>query len=272
MTQDDIHNYGEELIDLVKRAAQDAMRPELDALRHELLSRMAEAKSNDVPVMSSPPIGLITSEDIDDYGEDLIDLVKRAAQEVIRPELNELRQELLSKLSVRAGERSSSKISVQSGPGDPARANEFGTDFGKGNNLKTTVLFTGIATSFLKDSFVYVVSTVYRSELGGLYQTSILKRQSIGTGQMVYRIEVASQVKSAQEHIEAVRMALANPENTWNGTKDYQDDLMNEFSVGSYQRPQEMSWTDERIKVLIRAANINYQPGLISRLFSSLAR
>jgi hypothetical protein len=218
----------------------------------------------------------MTQDDIGSYGEELIDLAKRAAQEAIRPEINALRQELLSEFAATTGEKSDPKISVQTGA-LPARTGEFGSGVEKSIDLKTTVMFTGLATSFSHDAFVYVVSTMYRRELGGLYQTSILKYQSPRSGfqpdagQMVYRIEVASQLKSAQEHIDTVRMALTNPENTWEGTKDYQDDLMNEFSGEDYGPALEMSWTDKRIKALILAANINYEPGFFSRLFSRRA-
>ncbi len=278
MTQDDVDDYGEELIDLAKRAAQEAMRPELNALRQELLSKLAAVGSDKTRVASPPPTRLITSEDVENYGEELIGFAKRAAQEAMRPELNALRQELLSEFPAAAGERSGPKISVQTGP-MPARVSECGPGVEKSIDLKTTVMFTGLATSFLNDAFVYVVSTIYRKELGGLYQTSILKYQSPRSGfrpdagQMVYRIEVASQLKSVREHIDAVRMALTNPENTWEGTKDYQNDLMNEFSGESNRqtRPLEMSWTDKRIKMLILAANINYEPGFFGRLFSGWA-
>jgi hypothetical protein len=221
---------------------------------------------------------LITSEDIENYGESLIDLAKRAAQEAMRPELSALRQELLSEFPAAAGERSGPKISVQTGP-VPARVSECGPGDEKSIDLKTTVMFTGLATSFLNDAFFYVVSTIYRNDLGGLYQTSILKYQSPRSGfrpdagEMVYRIEVASQLKSVREHIDTIRMALTNPENTWERTKDYQDDLMNEFSIESnrQERPREMSWTDKRIKMLVMAANINYEPGFFGRLFSGWA-
>jgi hypothetical protein len=220
----------------------------------------------------------MTRDAVDNYGEELIDLAKRAAQEAMRPELNALRQELLSQFPAAASEGSVPKISVQTGP-TPACVSECGPGVEKSIDLKTTVMFTGLATSFSNDAFVYVVSTIYRKELGGLYQTSILKYQSPrsgfrpGAGQMVYRIEVASQLKSVREHIDTVRMALTNPENSWEGTKDYQNDLMNEFSGESNRQapPLEMPWTDKRTKMLIMAANINYEPGLLSRLFSGWA-
>jgi hypothetical protein len=54
--------------------------------------------------------------------------------------------------------------------------------------LKTTVLFTGLATSFSKGDFAYLISTVHRKERGGFYQTSIVKYH--GAEQyMVYRID-----------------------------------------------------------------------------------
>ena len=100
MTQDDVDTYGDELIDLAKRAAQEAMRPELNALRQELLSKLADVGSDKTRVAPPLPARLITSEDVADHGEWLIDLVKRAAQEAMRPELNALRQKLLSNLAV----------------------------------------------------------------------------------------------------------------------------------------------------------------------------
>jgi hypothetical protein len=45
-------------------------------------------------------------------------------------------------------------------------------------DLKTTVLVTGLGTSFSKAGSVYLVSTIHRKELGGFYQTSILKCSS----------------------------------------------------------------------------------------------
>lgn len=146
-------------------------------------------------------------------------------------------------------------------------------------NLKTTVLFTGLTTSFAKAAFVYVVSTIHRKELGGFYQTSILKYSSTSweagphraQQQMVYRIEAMSQLQSAQEHADTVRMALSKDEDAWEGTKVYQDEVMNALSSSGRgnDSPQEMSWTDKRIRNVVLAANINYKPGLLNRLFLS---
>src|SRR5258708_40057949 len=145
--------------------------------------------------------------------------------------------------------------------------------------IKTTVLSTGLSTSFPKGDFAYVVSTIHRKELGGFYQTSILKYpvSSWEAGphhaepQMVYRIEVLSQLQSAQEHVDTVRMALSEDEDDWLGTKVYQDDVMNVLSSSDHQndRPQEMSWTAKRIRNVLTAADISYQPGMFARLFSS---
>jgi len=142
--------------------------------------------------------------------------------------------------------------------------------------LKTTVLSTGLSTSFPKGDFAYVVSTIHRKELGGFYQTSILKYpvSSWEAGphhaepQMVYRIEVLSQLQSAQEHVDTVRMALSEDEDDWLGTKAYQDEVMNALNSSDHRNvcPQEMSWTDKRIRDVISAADINYKPGLLARL------
>jgi hypothetical protein len=72
---------------------------------------------------------------------------------------------------------------------------------------------------------------------------------------MVYRIETLSQLKSVQEHIDAVRMALSADEDDWLGTKDYQDDVMNALSTPGHQNncPQEMNWTDKRIRDVVSA-------------------
>jgi hypothetical protein len=144
--------------------------------------------------------------------------------------------------------------------------------------LKTTVGSTGLTTSFSKAGFVYAVSTVYRNDLGGLYQTGILKYSSTDWAagphrakqQMVYRIEVMSQLQSAQEHVDTVRMALSKAEDDWEGTKDYQDEAMNASSISNRgnARPQEMSWCDKRIRNVVTAAGINYKPGLFARLLS----
>ena len=147
-------------------------------------------------------------------------------------------------------------------------------------SLKTGVLVTGIASTASKGGFAYVVSTIHRKELGGFYQTSILKHSlssweagpPFAKQQMVYRIEVLSQLQSAQEHVDTVRMALSKDEDAWGGTKVYQDDVMNaaQSSLGRRSdRPQEMSWTDKRIRNVMSAAGINYRPGLFRRLFLS---
>jgi hypothetical protein len=141
----------------------------------------------------------------------------------------------------------------------------------RATNLKTTVLFTGLATSFFRDGLFYVVSTLHRKELGGFYQTSVLKYSSSGGKGMVYRIEVMSQLQSAQEHVDTVRMALSEDEHDWEGTKAYQDEVMNASSSSDRRndRPQEMSWTDKRIRDVVAAADINYKPGLFARFFLS---
>src|SRR5205807_1579475 len=102
-------------------------------------------------------------------------------------------------------------------------------------------------------------------EFGGFYQTSILSPPT----RMLYRIEVLSQLQSAAEHVDALRMSLSTPESSWDGAKSYQDDLMNDLSSGASRgRLQEMSWTDRRIKDVIFAADIGYEPGPLSRFFS----
>ena len=138
-------------------------------------------------------------------------------------------------------------------------------------NLKTTVLSPGLATSFSTGDFVYLVSTIHRKEFGGFYQTSVFKQASPHRAkqQMVYRIEVMSQLQSAQEHVDTVRMALSKDEDEWEGTKVYQDEVMNALTSSNRQNdcPQEMSWTDQRIKSVVTAAGINYKPGFFARLF-----
>src|SRR5258708_27067725 len=146
-------------------------------------------------------------------------------------------------------------------------------------NLKTTARYTGLATSFSKGAFVYLVSTIHRKELGGFYQTSVLKYRLSdweagphrAEQQMVYRIEIMSQLQSAQEHVDTVKMALSEDEDDWEGTKVYQDDVVNVLSSSDHQndRPQEMSWTAKRIRNVLTAADISYQPGMFARLFSS---
>jgi hypothetical protein len=146
-------------------------------------------------------------------------------------------------------------------------------------DLQTTVRITGLATSFSKGDFVYLVSTIHRKELGDFYQTSVLKYSlsSWEAGphraeqQMVYRIEVMSQLQSAQEHVDTVMMALSEDEDDWEGTKVYQDEVMDALSSSDRQndRQQEMRWTDKRIRDVVSVADINYKHGLFARIFSS---
>src|SRR5260370_21043358 len=115
--------------------------------------------------------------------------------------------------------------------------------------LKTTVRRTGLTTSLSKGEFVYIVSTIHRKEFGGFYQTSVSKCEKHEWNvikppsqlEMVYRIEVMSQLEAVQEHIDTVRMALSKDEDAWEGTKVYQDDVMNALSGSRRNRhPQEM--------------------------------
>jgi hypothetical protein len=80
-----------------------------------------------------------------------------------------------------------------------------------------------------------------------------------------------SQLQSAQEHVDTVRMALSKDEDRWEGTKIYQDKVMSALSCSHPQndRPKEMSWTDQRITSVVTAADVNYKPGFLARLFSS---
>ena len=101
ITPEDEEAYGVELIDLAMRAAREAMGPELNALRQELHSRLTPLGAGNVrstPQLQSPT-KLITPEDEEAYGVELIDLAMRAAREAMVPELNALRQELHSRLT-----------------------------------------------------------------------------------------------------------------------------------------------------------------------------
>jgi hypothetical protein len=104
ITPEDEENCGTELIDLAKRAANDAVAPELNALRYELRLQLAAMRASNGDLTTSPqlraPTKLLTPEDEEDYGEELIDLAKRAAKDAMDPELNALKQEFLSRLAV----------------------------------------------------------------------------------------------------------------------------------------------------------------------------
>lgn len=104
ITLEDEENYGTELIGLAKRAANDAVGPELNALQYELLLRLAAMTANNADgttsVQPRATTKLLTLEDEENYGEELIDLAKRAAKDAMDPELNALGQEVLSQLAV----------------------------------------------------------------------------------------------------------------------------------------------------------------------------
>jgi hypothetical protein len=136
--------------------------------------------------------------------------------------------------------------------------------------MLTTASSSGISTSLQKDGFAYVVSTVRRKIAGSFYQTAIMKmppdvwKKFAHRGreqEMVYRIEVTSQLDAVREHIDTVHMAVSNPEHVWLGTKAYQDDIMNDMSLGvRYPTLRlEMAWTDKRIVKMISDAGINYK-------------
>jgi len=150
-------------------------------------------------------------------------------------------------------------------------------------DLRTTISSTGLATSLFTDDFVYLISTLYKRKLGGFYQTTIVKYprtdwqqgRNWAQQQIVYRIEVLSQLQSVQEHIDTVKMVLSKDEADWPGTKDYQDDAAKALSARGQpgwptlprkeRRPQEMSWTDEGIRDMFLAGEINYKPGFFTR-------
>jgi hypothetical protein len=91
ITEDDAGNVGDELIDL-KRTAKEALRSDLNALRKEPLSKVADNGAIEVT-----PTTPITPGDEQLDSSDLIDLTKRAAKEDLGSELNAVRRELLSK-------------------------------------------------------------------------------------------------------------------------------------------------------------------------------
>jgi hypothetical protein len=101
ITPEDEASYGIELIDFAKRAAKDAMAPELNAIKQEALSWLVPMAANDACSVSSlqSSARLITSEDEEDYGTELIDLARRAAYDAIAPELNALRYEVRIKIA-----------------------------------------------------------------------------------------------------------------------------------------------------------------------------
>lgn len=149
-----------------------------------------------------------------------------------------------------------------------AREDELG---GGASDIVTTLGPKGLATRFSRAGFVYVISTAYQKEFRGFYQTVILKHSStdweaghLSNRQMVYRIEVLSQLQSVQEHVDTVTMALSKNENAWQETKAYQDDVINAHvrreaeGLPGRWRTQEMSWTDKRIRDIVSAADINY--------------
>ena len=135
---------------------------------------------------------------------------------------------------------------------------------GRTSGIITALAPTGLSTRFSRAGFVYVVSTAHVKDFGGFYQTAILKYSStdweaghLANRQFVYRIEVMSQLRSVQEHIDTVKMALSKKEDAWEGTKAYQDDVIKAHGRRNYC-PQEMSWTDKRIRDIVSAADINY--------------
>lgn len=131
--------------------------------------------------------------------------------------------------------------------------------------MKTTVFGTGLGTSFEKDGITYLVSTVYRPEFGGYFQTMILRYPG---RDVAYRIEVESQQQAVTEHLDAVAMAITKPPTSWAGTKPYQDDVMEKKSNGTgTAATQEVPWTAPEIKQRIKAANIGYKEGLLAKLF-----
>ena len=110
ITPEDEENYGNELIDLAKRAARDAMDPELNTLLHEILSQLNAMQTTNTGSFSAALLSrllmggettnkLITPEDEVAFGSELVDLAKRAARDAMDPELNTLRQELLSQIA-----------------------------------------------------------------------------------------------------------------------------------------------------------------------------
>ena len=105
ITTEDKQTYGDELIDIAKRAAREALVPEINALRQEVLSQFAALGTNNARGSTSmPPTKLITLDDEQTYGKELIDLFKRAAREDVVPSLNRMTQTLLSQFAeLRAG-------------------------------------------------------------------------------------------------------------------------------------------------------------------------
>ncbi len=96
VTPEDVENYGPELIDLVKRAAKEAVSPELNALRQEFLSQFDAMRATAAPTMPAAPSELT-------WAQIVLNLTKAANSAESKPV-----PYLPSRL----------KIGSQSGPGD----------------------------------------------------------------------------------------------------------------------------------------------------------
>ena len=136
ITPEDKKNYGYELIDLAKRAAREAMDPELNTLRQEMLSQFAmigdnTARSSPIP----PPIKLITPEDEENYGNELIGVLKRAAREAVVPELNEIRQKIVSQCGELRGDTPRSSVSTSTDRSGAGKSETSADTVAKTNEL-----------------------------------------------------------------------------------------------------------------------------------------
>jgi hypothetical protein len=97
ITVEDEKIYGIVLIDLAKRAAADATNPDLIAFMQEYDAQCVAMGGSNPPIPAL--IEEITTEDKQTYGDELIDMAKRAAREALVPEINALRQEVLSQFA-----------------------------------------------------------------------------------------------------------------------------------------------------------------------------
>lgn len=126
----------------------------------------------------------------------------------------------------------------------------------RGDVVKTTVFDTGLGTSFEMDGVTYLISTIYRPDLGGYFQTMILRYPE---RTVVYRIEVRTQYDAVTEHLDAVEMVTTKTLVSWDKTKPYQDDVMEEKVKGTgFSIVQEIPWTAQEIRERISKANIGY--------------
>jgi hypothetical protein len=174
---------------------------ELRAAMQQMHQQMQEAQKAKPAPEPEPPASLITDEDVDAYGADLVDLQRRVAQEVMQKELSKLRQE---------SEQLKQQLTQVKGSTFEARLHQAVPDFAEINQDPRWVAWLNEFDPMIQGPRRQVAQAAYMREDANAVKTYVdLFKQSIGASASPAPAQQVKQSKQAelQKQVQPARVA-----------------------------------------------------------------